>query len=328
MTSSKRSQTSVDEFEEIVDILEDRARRFLQREAQVGQSTRVSGAARIRSRELKERLIRLRDHICNFTADTRQYFYESGGDLEAQTWFSALNTAETIFKNQRVQNLQQRTKLKQLIKLLEAIEEALGLLEVDIANRAEKLAPDLALDLLTPEEFETAFEDVPNASKLTQLLRTDQKLRAAQYEVMALVKGAYYGPSTQGGRYEKRRGRWITAFLLGLAEGLGLQSTRNISPQQHSQLHSASDAVAIVIGRLRAAIPTEKVGHNKDKSWQNDPAALAVWEEFPRNRGADFQAEAIAEHLIRKFFSKNTGYLVEARKVGHCIGERESLKKA
>lgn len=323
MTSSIRSQINANDFEEIVDIIEARACRFLQREVQVGQSTRVTGKARIKRVELNKRLVRLRDHMCNLAADTRQYFYESGRDLEAQTWFSVLNTAEWICKDQSVQRLQSRTILKQLIKLLETLEDVLSLLEVDVANEAEKIAPDLRLELLTPEEFESAFDDVSEWSILARLLRADQRLRAAQYEVMALLKGAYSGPSSKGGQYEKRRGRWIAAFLLGMAEGLGLQPIRNKSPQQHSQLHSAADAVAMVIGRLRLMMLTEKAAINQAERWQADPAAVAVLNELPRNREPEFDAQATAESLIRKMVYSEAEYVAEARRVGRRIVERK-----
>ena len=329
MTPPRRSKVTANEFEEIVDRIEERARRFLHREAQVGQSTRVSGAARIGRVELNKRLVRLRDHVGFCEAETSQYFNVGDRGLETRAWISVLNTAERIFQNQRIHRLQQKTIWKQLIQLLEALEETLSLLAVEVAHEAEKLAPDLALDLLTPEEYEAAFDDVSELSIMGQLLRTDQWLRAAHYEVMALIKGSYFGPIIKGGQYEKRRGRWIAAFLLGMAEGLGLQSTRNMSPHQHSQLHSAADAVAIVIGRLQAAMLTKKVGINTAECWQADPAALAVLRELPRNRWKnDFDPNATTENLIRKIVLSKAEYIAEARRVGRHIGDGESRKKA
>lgn len=300
MISELRSRIPDEDFNQIVDAIEARAQSFLQREARIGQSSHVTGKARIHRVELNQRLVRVHNHLNEFIAEVTDTLEESGKDSEVKHWFSLLNTAEKSLENKRIPRVQQKKLWAHLIQLLEALEETITLLEQEIPNACAKVAPDIPLELLTPEEVETAFQNVSNAPRLANLLRADRGLRGAQAEVMALIKGAYSGPTMKGGPYEQRRGRWIAAFLLGMAEGLGLQPTRNIIPQQDSKLHSAADAVAIAIGQLQAAIHTEPDGSNKAEIWRTDPAAIAVLRELPRNRGANFNAEATAENIIRK----------------------------
>jgi len=327
MTKNTSPRISLEEFENIVVILEARAKNFLRREARVGQSSRVSGHARILDDEWYTRLARLRDYMRDRIRETRQFMEKNPEVIDSASMLPVLIAAEREIGKERFTRLKNKNVSKRLMMLRDALDDALDLIDSEIARLGERIAPDCPLELLTAEEVETAFEEVPDAMLLARLLNLESGMRRTFDEIMALLTGRLYDTGGKRGGYEKRRGRWITAHLVGLAEGLGVLPTRNVSPQQHSQLQSAADVVAIVIGRLREELRIQARNVQEAENWHTDPASRAVFAELPKNRGEEFDPAAVAENIIRKVITPKQDYTEEARQIGYRIGQRDFQRR-
>jgi len=324
--SKQKGPVSAEVFESIVIRIDHRVRSFLAKEAVIGHSTRIAGYSRIDDLEFYKRLARLRDQTRTIFAKSRKFFDENSGLVDCASQIPSANNAENTLSDQNFSRLHKGTIEKNLIKLHCAIEDVLSLSNSISSYISERIAPESSIVLLTPQEVEMAFEDVSEAMLLAGLLRIDREMRGAAYEVIALLSGRSNPGKNLRGPYERRRGSWITAHLVGLAEGHGLHPTRNTSPQQHVPLHSAADAVAIVIGQLRLDVSKHQASFEGFSDWRDDPAACAVLAEMPNNRGEEFDPQAVADNIIRKIIKSKEPSIVQARNVGMLIGERETKK--
>lgn len=323
MTQKSTQPVSADEFDAVVDFLEERARKFFHRESQVGHSTRVTGNARIKDEELHPRLARLRDYLKNHISELRQ-FLDAYPKLDHGTLTPNLGVAEQEIDLERFANLTKAKLLGRLRSLLAALDGILEHLDIEIAHYAKLIEPDIPLELLTPDELLNAFGEVPEATILARFVSVKYDIRYARDEVMALLKGRYYFSAGKMGQYQKQRGRWITAHLVGLAEGLGLRPSRNNSPSQHSDLRSAADAVAIVIGRLRFGLLTYGDQKQGFEDWLDDPAVRAVLAQMPMNRGDKINVQAVADNIARNFVNSKEEFIVNTKQVGKSIGRNHA----
>ncbi len=320
----KRTVTS-EEFYAVVDILEDRARRFLLRESRAGHGNRVSGCARMGDNEFHGRLARLRDHTGACITELCRLSEEQPEIVKYGSLAPHLDAAEKALNRKQFARLQKRTIYRMLMLLRDATEDLLDLLTVEFTAIAERINPEFPMDLLTSDEIEFAFQHVTEASLLARLQRVDYELRLILNETMALLKGRFH-PTQRSGAYEKRRGSWIMAQMFGMAEGLGLHLSRNHSPQQQASLHSAADAVAVAIGRLRAEQREHDKNFGAPANFLQDSAARAVLAEMPANRGSEFDEKAVADNIIRRMAQSGEGWMMAARSLGKGLGEREVQK--
>lgn len=314
-----------EEFKALVDILENRGRHLLLRETRVGHGSHVSGNARMQDDEFRRRLARLRDHTGGCMAELRQLSEEQPELVKHAPLTPHIKAVENAMNRTKFAGLQKRTIYGMLMQLRDGAEDLLDLLTVEFTAMAERIDPNCPMDLLTPDEIETAFQDVPQASLLAKLRSFDYELRSTLNETMALIKGRF-GPSQRQGPYEKRRGRWITAQMFGMAEGLGLLPTRNLNPQPHASLHSAADAVAIAIGRMRETQSEQSEHIGMQVGALRDPAECAVLAEMPVNQGREINPKAVADNIIRKVAQSDEDFITEARSAGRQLGQRESSK--
>lgn len=320
----QKAPITAEKFDFIVGKLEKRALRYLNKQARVGHSSRATGKSRISDAELNGRLARLRDHTHSNVSKARRFFadYEQIGDDTCL--FAQLEIAEKSIKYEHFSGRHWGKLFRRLLMLQEAVQNVLDLITPLIASYGSQIAEGQPLHLLTPDEVETAFEDVPEAVPLAELLRIDLAMRAVDDEVMALLKGRIYEVVRGKGGLERRRGRWITAHLLGLAEGYGLKATRNHSPNQHAALQSAADAVAITIARLHARVLNCTENSEDVDIWLTDPTARAVLREMPTTTLNEHSNKAVADNIIRKLVPSGEDYILQARRVGRSIGERKS----
>ena len=294
-------------FEEVVHALEARARHLLNRESMVGRSRHVTGRARLRDEELVGRLARLHGHVRDCAKAAQVFSPGPTSSPEAKALFTMVDGAATSLAGKRFSRMADNSLEDLLTDVWSSLAEGLDLLGAMVADAAMRLDPGARLDLLTPEEVEATFEDTPEVMDLAAMLRLQDDLQHGITEARAILAGRFHGPETTRGRQEQRRGRWIAAHLLGIAEGMGLKASRNHTKREGAPRNSAADAVAMAIGRLQ---PKPLADH----------VARAVRSELPRNRDGEFDTRATTEAIMRKLVQSKDAHLEEPREVGRLVG--------
>lgn len=325
----KQLEVTPEEFDLIVNRLEERAGKMLCREACIGSSTRIKSEARLGDEEQISRLTRLRGKIAEYIPKACRHFDDSSVIMETNSLFYQLDAAETALTSHGFARLERDEVLGQLRILKEALTNATDLFNCEVSRLAKSIDPNVPLELLTPDEIKIAFDDCSQAMGLADLIAIEDELRAYLDETSALLQGMTAslegkgGKGSRRGRYKHPRGDWITAHLLGLAMGLGLKPSRNDTPAPESPLFSASDAVAIVICRLRGERDSHTEAEATYRTCLNDPAAKAVLKEMPKNRGNVCDTAAIAINIMKKFVRRQDPIKLEARRIGEIIGKRQ-----
>jgi hypothetical protein len=123
------------------------------------------------------------------------------------------------------------------------------------------------LTRLTAEEIETHLEgkiedkqlppvdDADRPQLAAKVWSFSHELARAGSEMHALM-GNFYRSAPGRGAPKRERGKPLSAYLLGYAEGLGLQATRNREPSSKSLENCASDAVVEALRRASPDRPT------------------------------------------------------------------------
>jgi len=257
-------------YEKVVDALTARVEKRLRSEAIVGQTSHVTGKADIRIDELRGRLARLNANvvICETVAGHLLKDRPTNPDIRALA--QHMKRVVTLLKTPSFESMRPTTINRRLPVMLEALSDALDVVDSVTSKTAEQIDPGKRLVLLTAEEVEAIYKPTNQTERFATLLRLGDGLRKARSETRELLAGGFGGPKGQPGRHERRRGRELAAFLLGTAVGMGLAATRNdnksLRPAYEKSFRSACDAVNDAKSRLPRS---------------PDPAAAALLAEVP-----------------------------------------------
>lgn len=314
MTGSKvrhrgrRSQDGAMTFEEIVDVLEARARHLLGKEARLGPARELLGRARLSDEELRGRLARLRDHVAICLSQARSLTEATVARSDDAKIVALLTSASRRLSGVRFALIRPKALFARLFRLWRLLDKALASVEAELAGLASRLGPEQRLDLLTVQELEALFRHGREARRLMDLQRLEDLLRSGKAEARNLFVTRFCAHGTsEPGRLAHRRGRWIAAHLIGVAEGLGLSAGHSSGALEPE---SGAHALAIVVSRLRAA----------RGDWGDDPAAGAVLAEMPRARNDEVPPADLALSIKRRLLGPDP-FLDEARAQGRAFGE-------
>jgi len=173
----KKPAVSPEQFEVIVDRLEEQALKLLSREARIGSSTRIEQGARVGDVEQDLRLARLRDKMSDDMRKLREHTEKSPTTMDTGADLAHLESAENALKFSRFARMNQAKKFRQLMGLQDALLEAVEVLNQKVTRIGEYMAPGINIELLTPPEIESAFEGRPEAVTLAELRMIDDALR-------------------------------------------------------------------------------------------------------------------------------------------------------
>lgn len=288
------TEISDERFQEIVCVLSKRLTDILDREAQLGRSTRVSGGARQGTEELNARLERLRDLIKQIVDQCFDAARSSPLQFDLKLLTRILRPATKALQRQSFKGMHAKTLQKELYLLCDAFEDAIGVFEVAVEGISDVVQPDTRLHLLSPEEVEGVFEGRQAPTTLIASMRAEAQLRHFLQHLRSLVADYYGWVPNRGGPYEKKRGAAFAIQLIAMAVGLGLKPTRSRS----SPAISACDAAIAAIS------------HQKQ---QYDPIPIEILSQIPKG----FEGMA---HLWNK--SRNDEFLASYMSTGHALGTR------
>lgn len=294
-------------FEEIVKILEYRARHLLEREARIGSTMPLTGKARIGDDELRERLLRLRRLIHQLIEGFGEYWREGGKRVLPDDIWSLLAAAEVSLNFPKLSTLMEAEVEVRLLNLwgeLDALAHQVGgavkLAMQDLSDDAlALLTPEerLALQEMTSEELNVLGDLPPIDPELNQDIASVSSLwdsaTQCRSETRAILAGRFHGDGGRGAP-EKIRGQRFAVQLLGLSEGLDLFNTRN-----HGNNKSGIDAVIAAIQRCARI--------------QNQEAPVLI-NEAPKTY------DAFARRLLPK--AREDERLLSEWRLGRDLGER------
>lgn len=294
-------------FEEIVGILEARARHLLQREARLGATSRFTGKARIGDDELRDRILRLKSLVASLTDDSIDYCTKNRDLIAYEEFWHLLAKLEAPLNFHRLAEQTPCETKARLEHLWQTLYEIALQLEGGLRNAGTLTDP--ALIQITPEELEALGEvmledpqvlnglpavDPELVNAIAQLLRLYDTTRRCISETRAVLAGRF-DPSTGRGAPRQNRGKRHAAELLGMAEGLGLDASRD-----HDN-HCESGIDAVVAARRRC----------EDLS---DPIARIILAEIPET------FDAFARQLPRDRCKDRI--LIGNRRLGRVLGKR------
>lgn len=302
-----QSPDNAQQFDAIVEALEARARHLLNREGLIGSTMPLTAKARIGDDELRERFQRLREAFDDFRRTLLAAIKSQPGILDRDELLRWMGEAEANLHLGKFSGPPETDVHERLRRLWAAFDALLS--EVDAAGRAAGDLTDPLLLRLSPEEISALTAGSPDEApeegdlqsypteaieRIICLLQLCDMAGRCVSETRAILAGRFhYNPGR--GRPQHLRGGRLVAELLGIAEGLGLDPTRDhVSPH-----HSAADAVVAALKRCRDI---------------DNQAARIVLAETPGTFGA------LARRLWPKCKEGETLFVY--RDLGRVLGER------
>jgi hypothetical protein len=302
-----QSVVTKERFDEVVAILEKRARHLLAREGRLGSGTRFSSRSRIADDELLVRVQRLQQSFAELKQGVSAIREYRPGLFERHEIWPQTIEIETALSYDRFSNLADDDVEARLLRSHNGFKAIRSQLDSVLQKKAEQIGPTLAR--LTQEEIkilaDTANDDLMEdgdfriypkdaldlIADLTGLINlADASVSEARY-----VLTGRFDPWKGPGRPTSRRGDRLSAQLLGIAEGMNLRLSRG----KKSPPHSAADAVAEALARCTDV---------------KDPASLAILEEAPK------KYHAIVRRLTTKF--EKSELLSKDRALGQAFSRR------
>ena len=325
------------EFATVVEFLETRARHLLANEARVGKSSPIKHGGRLQRPELEGRLGRLWDDLFGKRADFAKVRRLRLGMVDTED--SLLLLAAFFDRNPRehftrFDDPDSRMILHRLMLVIDVschMLESLDRAEADVLAQADEETfltpkpdadgPDVQLtfdDLrsLAPGEIEVFIEEYEDPGGKTGAVLRDllqiRNLRDGFQLISSEGKrlwGALFGAKRSRGAYVKERGRQLSAHLLGMAEGLGLQTSRNHHPTSGRLERSACDAVQHALQRCTD---------------HEDPVAIQVHGEAPKTFATLIRNIVPASNPGREGRAGYDPILASERGIGRVLGERRA----
>lgn len=230
-----------DRFANIVKTLSKRLAHLLRQESCIGNSSRVVGAARLKTDELNQRLELLRDHLpvsaelCKCAAQYEPKVFQ------VKVLRKSLKAACAALDRATFKGIHAKTLYNKLVLIVENLQIAREILHEAAFLLSNRIDSEARLDLCTTEEVAALYEEEQSGRVLVACLRADAELDRCLSETWFVLKGRFgWVPNSSGGPYAKSRGAQVAAHLIGTAKGLGLDWTRN----KMSPAYSACDAAA------------------------------------------------------------------------------------
>jgi len=145
-------------YEKVVDALTARVEKRLRSEAIVGQTSHVTGKGDIRIDELRGRLARLNANvvICETVAGHLLKDRPTNPDIRALA--QHMKRVVTLLKTPSFESMRPTTINRRLPVMLEALSDALDVVDSVTSKTAEQIDPGKRLDLLTAEEVKAIYE--------------------------------------------------------------------------------------------------------------------------------------------------------------------------
>lgn len=302
-----RSVATKEPFEEVVAILEKRARHLLAREGHLGSGTRFSSRSRIADDELLMRAQRLQQSFAELKLGIIAIRELHPGLFEKHEIWPQTIEIETALSYDRFFILADGDVEARLLRSHDGFKAIRSQLDSVLQKEAEEIDPTLAR--LTQEEIkilaDTANDDLVEdgnfgiypkdaldlIADLTGLIDlADACVSEARY-----VLTGRFDPLKGPGRPTSRRGDRLSAYLVGMAESMNLRLSRG----KKSPPHSAADAVAKALALCRDI---------------EDPASRAILEEAPKTY------DAIVRRLTTKF--EKSEILSKDRALGQAFSRR------
>lgn len=307
------SVATKEQFEEVVAILEKRARHLLSLEGRLGTGTRFVGKSRIADDELLLRFQRLQESSSQLKRGIRTFREHSPDVLEWQEIWPQLDGIERALFYDRFFNLASDDVEKRLLQSHDGFKAIWSQLDSVLQKKAEQINPVLSRltqgeikiltdmagdDLMEHDDFGTYPKD---ALDLIFNLRGLIDLADACLSESRYVFVGRFDPLKGPGRPTALRGDRLSAQLLGIAETLTVTTKMKLrlSRGKKSPPHSAADAVAEALTRCEDI---------------KNPAARAILEEAPKTY------DTIVRRLIAKF--EMSELLHKDRALGHAFARR------
>lgn len=267
------SEGAAADFDQVVAILERRARLVLARWASLGTNhVRITGGGRIGDGELDERFTRLRRSVDALPDRLNALPAGAPKAADAPSIAGLIDNARAALAFERPAD-HKKAVVEAWAVLLEAVEQIGAALTREAAPLGDclpQLTPD-EIDGLAEAEADEGRDPAP-LRRIARMaaLRDDIALMAS--EAREILSGRFHRIGGRGAP-EKIRSRRLVAHLLGAAEGLGLKPSRNRVPARARPGRSAADAVLAALAALRQC---------KDSTNPvTDPVARAILAECP-----------------------------------------------
>lgn len=308
-----RSVATKERFDEVVAILEKRARHLLAREGRVGSGTRFSGKSRMADDELLVRVQRLQQSCAEFKQEIIAIMGQRAGLFEkSQLWPQTIQI-ERALSYDRLFNLADDDLEERLLSSHDQLKAIRSQLDSVLLKTAEQIDPTLAR--LTQEEI-TILADTANDDHMedgdsgtypkdaldlvADLIGLIDLADACASEARYVLTGRF-DPWKGAGRPIALRGDRLSAQLLGIAESLGATENMNLRLSRGKNIppHSAADAVSAALTRCMDV---------------KDPTSRAILEEAPKTY------DAIVRRLVTKFGKSKI--LSKDRALGQAFSRR------